>query len=371
VSKAKRRRQRPGYQSSIGQPSGSTPKPTSAGGTPSTPAAFGAPGAAASSDPTVILGATAGAGPTDTGTGTSAASVATGKPATGAASTARPGGGAGASRATGTSTRPAGTRAGRRERQRTAYQPSFLERHRTPLILIAAVVGVAVLSVFVFLSASQPAYACSTVWTPEPTASPTAGATPNLGYAQPDMGHQHVAVGTKVTYTYCAPASGNHYNVAGVSGPIPARVYGPNDNVVPMGWIHNLEHGGLVILYQGSSAGATPEGQAAFKAFYDAFPPVASCYPVIARFDQMSSPFQAIVWGRVLPLQTFDQAQIHAFWQQWGGRTNLEPLCPTPNSSANPNATEPPNESASPADTSAPTDTPAPTENPTAAPSAS
>ena len=58
--------------------------------------------------------------------------------------------------------------------------------------LIAAVIGVALLSVFVFFSASQPAFACSTIWTPEPTASPTAGATPNLGYAQPDMGNNHV-----------------------------------------------------------------------------------------------------------------------------------------------------------------------------------
>ena len=32
--------------------------------------------------------------------------------------------------------------------------------------------------------------------------------------------------------------------------------------------------------------------------------------PVVARFDQMSTPFQAIVWGRVLPLETFDQAQV-------------------------------------------------------------
>jgi hypothetical protein len=208
--------------------------------------------------------------------------------------------------------------------------------------VIAAIVGVALLSVFVFFQASQPAFACSTIWTPTPTASPAPGATPNLGYPQPDMGHTHVTPGTKVTYTYCAPASGNHFNNPGTSGPIPARVYGPNDQVIPQGWIHNLEHGGLVILYKGDSAGATPEGQAAFKSFFDAFPPVANCGPVIARFDQMSSPFQAIVWGRVLLLDTFDQAQITAFYNQWGGRTNLEPLCPTPNSTTNPSATEVP-----------------------------
>jgi hypothetical protein len=210
-----------------------------------------------------------------------------------------------------------------------------MERYRTPLIVIAAIVGVALLSAFVFFSASQPTFACSTIWTPQPTASPSPNATENLGYVQPDMGNTHVGRGDKVTYTYCAPASGSHYNVAG-AGPIAARVYGPGDAVPPQGWVHNLEHGGLVILYEGTSEGATPDGQAKMRAFYEAFPPAQNCGPVIARFDQMSSPFQAILWGRVLPLQTFDEARIKAFWQQWGGRTNLEKTCPTPNQSGAP-----------------------------------
>jgi hypothetical protein len=263
-------------------------------------------------------------------------------------------------RPTGTAARPTSTAArhGRRERQRTTYKPSFMERYRTAIIIVAALAGVALLSVFVFLQSSAPAFACSTVWTPEPTASPAPSATENLGYVQPDMGNSHVSRGTKVTYTYCAPASGSHYNVPGVAGPITARVYGPADNVIPQGWIHNLEHGGLVILYKTTSEGATPAGQAKMKAFYEAFPPVPTCGPVIAPFDQMSSNFQAIVWGRVLPLDTFDDAKIKAFWEQWGGRTNLEKLCPTPN------------QSGAPTDSSAPSTEPAPSTQPSTGPSA-
>jgi len=148
------------------------------------------------------------------------------------------------------------------------------------------------------------------------------------------MGNSHTAVGDKVTYAYCAPASGTHNNASG-RGPIPARVYAPGDSVIPEGWIHNLEHGALVILYQGTSAGATPEGQAAFKAFYDSFPNSPRCGlqkgqlgPVIARFDQMAAPFEAIIWDRVLPLQTFDQAQILTFFNQSGERTNPEDHVP-------------------------------------------
>jgi len=232
----------------------------------------------------------------------------------------------------------AASRHGRRERQRAAvHQPTFLERHRTLIVIVAALAGVALLSAFVFVSASQSAFACSTVWTPTPTASPAAGATPALGYVQPDMGRGHLAPGDKVTYTYCAPASGVHYNKPGTAGPIPARVYGPNDSVLPEGWLHNLEHGGIVILYTGSGSGASAEGQAQLKALFDAFPPGPVCgtpkgqtAPIMARFDQMSTPFQAIVWGRVLPLETLDQAKILAFWEQWGERTNPEPQCPKP-----------------------------------------
>ncbi len=74
----------------------------------------------------------------------------------------------------------------------------------------------------------------------------------------------------------------------------------------------------------------------------------------------MSSPFQAIVWGRVLPLDTFDQAEITAYWNQWGGKTNLEPLCPTPNSTTNPSATEVPG-SFNPSASAAPSDVPSAT----------
>ena len=67
----------------------------------------------------------------------------------------------------------------------------------------------------------------------------------------------------------------------------------------------------------------------------------------------MSTPFQAIVWGRVLPLDTFDAAQVMAFWNQWGGRSNLEKVCPTPNS-----ATTAP--SSAPSDSAVPSASPAP-----------
>ena len=218
-----------------------------------------------------------------------------------------------------------------------------MERYRTPIVTVAALAGVVLVSAFVFLSASTPAYACTSPdWTPTPTASPAAGAPANPGYVQPDMGRRHTNLGEKVTYTYCPPASGGHLNATG-AGPIQPRVYGPNDKVLPEGWIHNLEHGAMVILYRGRDGdpGVTSDGQTALRALFDAFPPSPICGvapgtsqgPVIARFDEMATPYAALVWGRVLPLDALDTTQVLDFWRIWGERTNPEKQCAAPSAS--------------------------------------
>jgi len=245
------------------------------------------------------------------------------------------------------SSSPTGTpRAGRRERARPAVRTSFLQRYRRWLLAAAVVVVVAVVAAGVFAAATQPAFACTNIWVPAATASPAADASPQPGYVQPDMGNSHVAVGTVVKYTYCPPASGRHYFASG-QGPIPARPYGPTDTVVPEGWVHNLEHGGLVILYKGAEA-----DQTALRKLYDAVPVSPVCGfqpggnspgPVIARFDDMAWPYAALVWDRVLPMQTLDQAAVLDFYARYGEQNNPEKLC-TP--SASPSAA--PGESAAP-----------------------
>lgn len=219
-----------------------------------------------------------------------------------------------------------------------------MERFRTPIVAFAALAVVVLISAFVLVSASSPAYACTDEWVPAATASPVADASPNPGYVQPDMGTRHPNLGGKVTYAYCPPASGSHYNESG-AGPIQARLYGPNDRPLPEGWIHNLEHGGMVVLYRGDSGdqGITEAGQTDLRALFDNFPDSPICGiapgasgPVIARFDEMATPFAAIVWGRVLPLETLDTAQVFDFWSAWGDRTSPERPCAAPSAAPSP-----------------------------------
>jgi hypothetical protein len=235
-------------------------------------------------------------------------------------------------------------RSGRRERARPVARASFVERYRGLLLSAAVIAVVAVVGVGLIATAAQPAFACSNVWQPAPTASPAADASPQAGYIQPDMGTGHVANGTQITYTYCPPASGRHYQAP--NGPLTARVYGPGDGVLPQGWIHNLEHGGLVILYRGEE----PD-EAALRAAYDAIgrspvcgfePGGQSPGPLVARFDQMDWPYAALVWGRVLPLDTIDPPAIADFYQRYGEQTNPEKLCdPTASPSAAPSGSAP------------------------------
>ena len=283
----------------------------------------------------------------------------------------------------GATPRPAPTephaRVGRRERVRYQPKQSFLERYRTLLIGVGVLLGVALVGVFVFASAAQPAYACSALFDPAPTASPAVGASPQPGYVQPDMGNQHVPLGTKVTYANCPPASGKHFNQSG-AGPITPRVYGPNDTLIPQNWVHNLEHGALVLLYRGDSEAATTAGQTALRAFFDSypnspvcnFPPGTNVGPVFVRFDDMKWPMAALVWNRVLPLQTLDTGAILEFDKTFGEKTNPEKLC-SPSASPSVAPSGSPSTSASPSSSAPASAAPsaAPSASPAASPSAS
>ena len=194
----------------------------------------------------------------------------------------------------------------------------------------AAVLLLGAVGMVVALSAAQPAFACAAQWTAPPSGSPAPdgppGASPRLGYVQPDLGKNHIPVGQSVQYPLCPPASGRHYNAANL-GPIKAQVYGPEDQTVPQGWVHNLEHGGLVVLYRCPGPGCDDAGQAAFRQFYSSFPPSPICKlpvgtvgPVITRFDQMAYPVVALLWGQVLPMDTWNPDLVLAFFNQQAER---------------------------------------------------
>ena len=260
------------------------------------------------------------------------------------------------------------TRAGRRERPaRPVRERSFFERNRSRIVAVVAVAVLLSAGVFVVMGATAKAYGCTTLSTPAPAASVAPGETPLLGQPQPDMGRSHINPGTVQVYTYCPPASGFHVNAAGL-GPIQPRFYGPDDATEPEGWIHNMEHAGLVVLY--SCAGGCPD-DATLQKLQDfanpaTFPTSPICKipagvvgPVVARFDDMKTKFAAMVWDRIFLMDTFDPAQVLTFYQQFGDTTEPEPqvqctqVSPSPGPSAEPSAEPSASSSAAPSGGSA------------------
>ena len=184
---------------------------------------------------------------------------------------------------------------------------------------------------FIFMGSTQPVYACSIQLDP---ASPAPSGTAVTGQREDDMTRGHVAVGTPVTYTYCPPASGKHYNASG-QGPIAPRFYGPEDATIPQGWVHNLEHGGIVILYNCARSGCDTNSLDQLRQLVSHFPASPRCgiaagiiSPVVTRFDQMKANFAAVVWDRVLFQDKLDTAADPGVLQE------RRPNAATPNRNA-------------------------------------
>ena len=97
---------------------------------------------------------------------------------------------------------------------------SWLQRHWRSLLGTGGVAAVLVVVGFLYLGASSPAYACTSILQPEAPATVGPGETPRLGQVTQDLGRIHVPDGSSVTYEFCPPDSGNHYNVTGID-PIP------------------------------------------------------------------------------------------------------------------------------------------------------
>jgi Protein of unknown function (DUF3105) len=181
--------------------------------------------------------------------------------------------------------------------------------------VVAAVllVGVAFAS-----SLSAKSYACTRVYR-----APSGNVGPE-GITMPLQGSQHVGAGSTIRYDSCPPTSGDHYNAKGL-GPIRPGFYEPDAAVVPGGWVHNLEHGYIVVLYRGDQ-GSGPDAATftAMRSFSGTAPTTdaaAGCgytsKVVVARFDDMATPFAVLAWNRFLPLKAWDEAAVRSFAQQW------------------------------------------------------
>jgi hypothetical protein len=148
--------------------------------------------------------------------------------------------------------------------------------------------------------------------------------TLRLGFTTTILGRNHITnAGQTIEYGFCPPTSGDHYNIAGV-GPIRAAVYPNNAEQPPGGWVHNLEHGWVALLYSCKNGCPSDAEMAQMQAWYDAAPvpdPAKNqgCTKeaLVARFDSMNTKFALVAWGRALLTDEFNLDTANTFAQQW------------------------------------------------------
>ena len=207
------------------------------------------------------------------------------------------------------------------------------ERRRLPSVRIL-LVGLAVVGVVGILGIAFIGSATARNYTCDEILAAPAGSSAGVGFSTNNLGRNHVAVGTKIRYGFCPPTSGNHYNSPG-KGPLRAGFYDPDSDAGPSGWVHNLEHGYVVVLYRCSHGSCPSESELApLRTFAANGPPTQSAAAcgirskvVVARFDEMSSPYALLAWDRAWLLDSFNGSKANDI-----ARAAIEATAPEPNS---------------------------------------
>ena len=213
-------------------------------------------------------------------------------------------------------------RAGAPARRPIESAPRRAGRDLVPIaIVVGTVLVIAAVIVFALLNSgpiSASNYECGQQVVPQQDATV---ADPMV---MPNMGHDHVAAGSRLSYLNCPPTSGNHYQASGVAPARPAY-YAPDASIGPGSWVHNLEHGYVVVLYR-CAEGVCPEPEVAtdlrrFVAEAPSSPSATACgyqsKVIVARFDQMSTPYALLAWDHLLLVEDFDRAQALDFARTW------------------------------------------------------
>ncbi len=137
-------------------------------------------------------------------------------------------------------------------------------------------------------------------------------ATQESPHVDPDAG--------PIAYLTNPPASGPHY-------PIWAR-WGAWPNLPRGYWVHNLEHGGVALLYN-CPAGACDATRDALVAAARTIPMDPACVPtdaepatvrvVITNDSEITTPIAGAAWGWLYAADCVDAASIRAFYARHAG----------------------------------------------------
>ena len=145
-----------------------------------------------------------------------------------------------------------------------------------------------------------------------PQEATTTGEPP--GRAVPDEGSGvHVEEGAPLRYRNDPPASGPHYRET--------AEYNVYTNVVPEGfWVHNLEHGAIVVLYRcPGGVSPCPEVTNRLQELYDKAPlgKYGEVKLVASEYPRLETPLALLAWNRIEELESYDEARMLRFYEAY------------------------------------------------------
>ena len=198
-----------------------------------------------------------------------------------------------------------------RQQQREEAAARQRARDRRNLFIIGGILGTAAVAILIVALALNHAAQVSTQnRLPFQTVSGT------VGQAVADEGRNHVDPSTAPTYKFYPPASGPHFSVQGVA-PVPWQTI---DTLQEGQYIHNLEHGGIAILYDCPSGADCTTLKNALENYVRNLAPVEPTYHeikvVLTPYSRgMQKKIALVAWDYIEFLDSYDQAEITRFYE--------------------------------------------------------
>ena len=199
-----------------------------------------------------------------------------------------------------------------RQQQREDAAARQRARDRRNLFIIGGILGTAAIVILVVALALRHQEQQSNV-----NRLPFQTVTGTVGQEIPDEGPAtHVDPSTTPTYKFYPPTSGPHYSLQG-SAPVPWQTI---DNLVEGQFVHNLEHGGIAILYNCPSGNdcTTLKTQLEnyVKNLAPADPPFGEVKLVMTPYSKgMQKKIALVAWHYVDFLDAYDQNEITRFYE--------------------------------------------------------
>ena len=198
-----------------------------------------------------------------------------------------------------------------RQQQREEAAARQRARDRRNLFIIGGILGTAAVAILIVALALNHAAQVSTQnRLPFQTVSGT------VGQAVADEGRNHVDPSTTPTYKFYPPASGPHFSAQGIA-PAPWQTI---DTLQEGQYIHNLEHGGIAILYDCPSGADCTTLKNALENYVRNLAPVEPTYHeikvVLTPYSRgMQKKVALVAWDYIEFLDSYDQAEITRFYE--------------------------------------------------------